>query len=234
MAMSASPMPVQDVRPGVSQPALNIRTNGLPSRPNQFISKKIPDAAQLENTSAEVPERRLPPGSLRSPSNSATGNRESLSDIQPTAEDLPRTPKAAESFNPVIATVPPDDNAPLEDYIPDPEPENPEPLQDYSKDSEATVKESNEYGAPWLPPQPEPIAAPLTKVHFSCYQSHRSMLLSNNFWYPVPCMTCQRQDREVRHRCTFCCLRICTDCFQALQSCKDRSLAELMETRTVN
>ena len=85
--------------------------------------------------------------------------------------------------------------------------------------------------APYVPPLPEPlIVPPLTKVHFSCFQSHRSMPVSNNVWYAVPCMTCSKLDQEVRYRCTFCCLRICTNCFQSLQKCKDRSLAELVST----
>jgi len=71
---------------------------------------------------------------------------------------------------------------------------------------------------------------PLTKVHFACYQSHRSFAVSNNVRYPVPCMTCLKSDQQLRWRCTFCCLRICGDCVQAIQKCKARSLKELLES----
>ncbi|EEH33633.2 hypothetical protein PAAG_04683 [Paracoccidioides lutzii Pb01] len=70
---------------------------------------------------------------------------------------------------------------------------------------------------------------PLTKVHFSCYQSHRYFAASNNSVYPVPCMACLKEDQLLRWRCTFCCLRICRECMQTIQKCKRRSLKELME-----
>jgi len=71
---------------------------------------------------------------------------------------------------------------------------------------------------------------PLNKVHFACYQSHRSFAVSNNVRYPVPCMTCLKSDQQLRWRCTFCCLRICGDCVQAIQKCEARSLKELLES----
>src|SRR5436190_15607934 len=71
---------------------------------------------------------------------------------------------------------------------------------------------------------------PLNKVHFACYQSHRSFAVSNNVRYPVPCMTCLKSDQQLRWRCTFCCLRICGDCVQAIQKCKARSLKELLKS----
>ncbi|EEH17486.1 hypothetical protein PABG_00049 [Paracoccidioides brasiliensis Pb03] len=70
---------------------------------------------------------------------------------------------------------------------------------------------------------------PLTKVHFSCYQSHRYFAASNNSVYPVPCMACLKEDQLLRWRCTFCCLRICRECMQTIQKCKRRSLKELMD-----
>ncbi|PGG96249.1 hypothetical protein GX51_07917 [Blastomyces parvus] len=84
------------------------------------------------------------------------------------------------------------------------------------------------------PPQKQPrlkknLIPPLTKIHFSCYQSHRYLAPSNNIVYPVPCMTCLNDDQLIRWRCTFCCLRICGDCMQTMQKCKRRSLKELME-----
>jgi hypothetical protein len=54
------------------------------------------------------------------------------------------------------------------------------------------------------------------------------MPVAQNTWCPVPCMTCQKMDREIRHRCVFCCLRVCEGCYLSLQRCQRRSLAELM------
>lgn len=89
--------------------------------------------------------------------------------------------------------------------------------------------DSDTSNEPYVPPVEENITAPpLTKIHYACYQSHRSMPTSNNVWYAVPCMTCQKVDQEVRHRCTFCCLRVCRACYESLQKCANRSLAELM------
>lgn len=80
------------------------------------------------------------------------------------------------------------------------------------------------------PPPPEivEVAPPITKVHYHCYQDHCSMPASRNAWHSIPCMTCMKADRQIRFRCTFCCLRICSDCFDELQKIQDRSLSELV------
>ncbi|DAA77621.1 TPA_exp: Uncharacterized protein A8136_6167 [Trichophyton benhamiae CBS 112371] len=70
---------------------------------------------------------------------------------------------------------------------------------------------------------------PLTNSHFSCYHFHKTFARSSNVLYPLTCMTCLKADQEVRWRCTFCCLRICTDCLGGIKRCKDRSLIEFME-----
>ncbi|KAL4888101.1 hypothetical protein BDV59DRAFT_189276 [Aspergillus ambiguus] len=125
------------------------------------------------------------------------------------------------------AEEPPSDDAqdPLEDYIPDPEPELDGP-GDGGDDDDAVEEDTG----PWTPPDYDPVAAPLNKLHFSCYQEHRAMLPANNQWYPLPCMTCQKFDREMRFRCVFCCLRVCGGCLEGLRKCPRRSLAQLMET----
>lgn len=110
---------------------------------------------------------------------------------------------------------------PLESFIPEPEPEVDASLEPVS---------SEENNGPWTPPDYEPVAAPLSKLHYACYQEHRSMPTANNVWHALPCMTCQKFDREMRYRCVFCCLRICAGCFQTLQKCPNRSLAQLMKT----
>lgn len=121
-----------------------------------------------------------------------------------------------------------DNDDPLEDFIPEPEPE---PDMD-GADAPFEPVSSEENNGPWTPPDIEPVAAPLNKLHFACYQGHRSMPAANNVWYPLPCMTCQKFDREVRYRCVFCCLRVCASCFQTLQKVPTRSLDQLMETIT--
>lgn len=80
-----------------------------------------------------------------------------------------------------------------------------------------------------LPPVQVTVVPPLTKVHFSCYQSHRSFMVSKNAHYSVPCMTCLKSDQQVRWRCTFCALRVCGDCVKGISKAKDRSLMVFLE-----
>ncbi|KAM5457547.1 hypothetical protein MaudCBS49596_000742 [Microsporum audouinii] len=79
------------------------------------------------------------------------------------------------------------------------------------------------------PKKVEYITPPLNNSHFSCYQYHTTFVRSSNALYPLTCMTCLKADQEVRWRCVFCCLRICSDCVKGIKSCKDRSLIEFME-----
>lgn len=204
----------------------------LKGRADQSRSKGTPENVQNESVPpakpAPPPEKPLPPVQLPSPPTSpemtVPGTFSPVRRWQDWPIGAPR---------PAIETVLQDEEDPLEDYIP--EPEESEPVQDSGRDLDVAVTpgqgKEGINGADDLPPppQPEPIAAPLTKVHFACYQSHKSMPVANNYWYSVPCMACQKVDQQYRYRCTFCCLRICGDCFQSLQRCKDRSLAELLE-----
>ena len=125
-----------------------------------------------------------------------------------------------------------DSEDPLEDYIPDPSPETEtetdEMLYQAQAGSGSGFAEDGEMdNDDWEPPMAD-VPAPLGKLHFACYQDHRSMPSSANVWHAVPCMTCLKQDREIRHRCVFCCLRICEGCFGTLQKCSRRSLDELL------
>lgn len=122
-------------------------------------------------------------------------------------------------------------NDSLEGFIPDPEPE---PELDGTNGTPNEAGSSEEDDRPFTPPEVEPVSVPLNKLHYSCYQEHRAMPVANNVWYALPCMTCQKFDREIRHRCVFCCLRVCADCFQTLKNCPRRSLAQLMETISTN
>lgn len=124
------------------------------------------------------------------------------------------------------------DGEPLEEYIPEPEPE-PESVDRMYADISPGLEpvpdvEHADMDDFWTPPGYEPVAAPLTKLHFACYQEHKSMPPAANVWHALPCMTCQKFDREVRHRCVFCCLRICEGCYQNLQKCSRRSLDKLL------
>jgi hypothetical protein len=122
----------------------------------------------------------------------------------------------------------------ISQFIPDPEPEpfdlpiSPDLIIDGQKTPDSSSNNSTIHNTvEWTPPLPDPVViAPLTRVHYDCFQAHRNMPQSNNVWYATACMTCQKLDQEVRHRCTFCCLRVCAACFERLQKSKDRSLAE--------
>lgn len=115
-----------------------------------------------------------------------------------------------------------DNGTPLEDFIPTPEPE--------AVENPLDPMPSNEQAQPYTPPDFVPVAAPLSRVHFACFQDHRAMPIAQNEWCPLPCQTCHNFDREIRHRCVFCCLRVCESCYQGLQKNSNRSLAELMKT----
>ena len=80
------------------------------------------------------------------------------------------------------------------------------------------------------PPNGFPIP-PLNIVHFSCYQSHTNMTPSKNIHAPVPCVVCGVDDTEMRHKCTWCCLRICGACMDALDEFEKRDLKSLVLKR---
>ncbi|MCJ1420510.1 hypothetical protein MMC32_006867 [Xylographa parallela] len=74
-------------------------------------------------------------------------------------------------------------------------------------------------------------AAPLTFIHRACYQSHRHMNNSKNDIAQVPCMACQVDDKEIRWKCSWCCLRVCNRCMEVLEGIKDRDLGALLQAR---
>ncbi|KAJ5092200.1 hypothetical protein NUU61_007070 [Penicillium alfredii] len=127
-------------------------------------------------------------------------------------------PPPAETFSSVTAPNH-EPAAPMDDY--DAIIEDPQGPLEIMPDDGPTPR-------PLTPPEVEPVAAPLNKVHFMCFQEHRAMPAAPNVWCPVPCMTCHKFDSNVRYRCVFCCLRICQDCYQTLEKCRHRSLKELM------
>ena len=114
------------------------------------------------------------------------------------------------------------ENSGSEEAQSQPDPEE----QEVSKKTPAVPREED---LP-IPKELTSVVQPLTSLHYSCYQAHRQIAMSRNVYYPVPCMTCHVVNREVRWRCTFCCLRVCAQCVEGIRSCKRRSLKEFMET----
>ncbi|KAJ5180412.1 hypothetical protein N7492_003622 [Penicillium capsulatum] len=221
-----------------------------PARPAPPSNKELPPPPKDQlppppRMPTTVPPRREVPRRQLSPREAP---REAPREIPPTARpvDVPLAPQpirpsvtapalmASSPQSPpeprgLSATLSPppdreyrDTGTPLEDFIPTPEPEPAEnPLDPVSSDEPVQ---------PYTPPEVEPVAAPLNRVHFACFQDHRAMPVAQNEWCPLRCQTCHKFDREIRHRCVFCCLRICEACYQGLQKCPNRSLAELMKT----
>ncbi|KAL6809200.1 hypothetical protein GGI42DRAFT_232621 [Trichoderma sp. SZMC 28013] len=71
-------------------------------------------------------------------------------------------------------------------------------------------------------------ARPLTDMHFSCFQQHRTMARRSNRNCPLTCQTCDRADVEDRWVCAFCHLRICDGCYRKLGSYQ-RDLRRLVD-----
>ena len=71
-------------------------------------------------------------------------------------------------------------------------------------------------------------APAITSIHHDCYQSHSRVFKLPNKHYPVPCMVCKVDNREQRWKCTWCCLRICTDCMESLKKIEGRALRVLV------
>ncbi|KAF7917256.1 uncharacterized protein EAE97_012049 [Botrytis byssoidea] len=59
-------------------------------------------------------------------------------------------------------------------------------------------------------------APPITSQHIDCFQSHRFMRRSRNNLCPLQCQTCSKGDYEQQWKCTWCCLRVCSDCMAVL------------------
>lgn len=165
-----------------------------------------PPSAPMRTSAHDIPTNQVPRNSIQ-------------------AATVPHAPQPIRPPSiPVVERIPSDESVPRVGNNEDSIDANVE-----STDNEATPTASQE-NAPWMPPEVEPVAAPLNFLHYDCYQEHRAMPVTQNVWYPVPCMTCQKHDQEIRHRCVFCCLRVCVGCFQALQKCQRRSLQQLMES----
>lgn len=74
------------------------------------------------------------------------------------------------------------------------------------------------------------IKAPaISSTHYNCYQSHSRVFKLPNKHYPLPCMVCKVDNKEQRWKCTWCCLRICTDCMESLKNIEGRTLRVLVQ-----
>lgn len=210
VAVSPQAPPQSQTRPAQSQPAYTQAQSPVqaPAQVQPPITQSLPGYHAAQAT---------PPAPRPQP---AQTNQASRGPSAPTSQQPP-TPSQAPPPDLTPAPQPStstDALTPLEDFIPTPEGGS-TPLDQTSSDEQASYTPSDDI---------EPIAAPLSKIHYACFQEHRNMPVAQNTWCPVPCMTCQKMDREIRHRCVFCCLRVCEGCYTSLQRCRRRSLAELM------
>ncbi|KAJ5981624.1 hypothetical protein N7499_009324 [Penicillium canescens] len=227
----------------------------LPSPPKEVLQapKVNPYFPPIPSPRDGVPERRpiervpVPaPTSAPSPVSPSqprtTGMRSQQPKPQPQLQPDPNTFQQAPAPAPVPApeliqaqappvTLSPPESLPaqeeatspaLEDFIPTPD--STEPPLDVPAMPQRDLAPS-----PFVPPEVEPLAPKLNMVHFQCFQEHRNMPVAQNVWCPLPCFACQKFDIEIRHRCVFCCLRVCEGCYQTLQKCKNRSLEVLLE-----
>lgn len=217
MLQSTSPPPAP-----FSNPTHPYNARPLPSFPRVPVPKPADPVPVQQSTpppsdGSEPEPERMPEPSTR------------LEDVE--QKQAPVNPAPAPRYQPYQPREQPpvaaadDDEDPLEDYIPDPEPE-----LDGPGDAVDIVSAGEDDTGPWTPPEYEPVAPPLNKLHYACYQEHRAMLPAQNLWYPLPCMACQKFDRETRFRCVFCCLRVCGACHEGLKKSPHRSLARWMET----
>ena len=150
--------------------------------------------------------------------------KKSQPDFHAPQQPTPVTPSSPPQVPTIVQDPAPADeaNSPqLEEFIPTPESAEPPAVPEQPREELAP--------SPFVPPDVEPVAPKLNEIHLTCYQQHRAMPVAQNTWCPMPCMTCQKFDIEIRHRCVFCCLRICEPCYQTLQKCNNRSVEELVD-----
>ncbi|KAH6668026.1 hypothetical protein B0J14DRAFT_176859 [Halenospora varia] len=69
----------------------------------------------------------------------------------------------------------------------------------------------------------------ITDVQLDCYQAHRFMRPGKNAVCSTGCMVCGGLDREMRWRCSWCCLSACRGCVQVLASIPGKDLRVCLE-----
>ncbi|RHZ72590.1 hypothetical protein CDV55_102301 [Aspergillus turcosus] len=232
VSVSVAPSAATPAPPApVASPQYSVRTDSAPIRPARPQNdKELPPnpLPSLPPASASLEPEDIHPAfrnGISAARNYNYARPARARDELPVPTPPQRTPSSGNS-------VPPDAGDPLEDFIPDPEPEQEPELDGASGPLESVSSDEN--NGPFTPPEIEPVTVPLNRLHYACFQEHRTMMPTNNVWHSLPCMVCQKFDREMRYRCVFCCLRICADCYQNLQKVPSRSLARLMETMPAN
>lgn len=76
--------------------------------------------------------------------------------------------------------------------------------------------------------------APIRRTHLLCYTAHGVMKKASKIRHPLPCMACKGERSPRLWRCTFCYLRICDRCKDALRSFDNNSLQRLLESRGID
>lgn len=224
------PIPPQDL-PAIPAPSQLTENPYFPSvrdvqdrRPIQRVPVPAPAAA---------PAQAPAPAPAKAPSPRATGlrNKPSQPDLRVQEPSPPVTLPA--QYPPSPLPSPPAQEPQVQEAreaqdAPSPQPEDFIPTPDSAEPLDLATARS-EAPSPFVAPDVEPVAPSLNKIHLTCYQQHRAMPVAQNKWCPMPCMTCNKFDTEIRHRCVFCCLRVCVGCYQTLQKCKNRSVEELVD-----
>ncbi|KAJ5326083.1 uncharacterized protein N7506_009185 [Penicillium brevicompactum] len=225
------PIPPQDL-PAIPAPSQLTENPYFPSirdaqerRPIQRVPVPAP---------APAPAQAPAPAPAKAPSPRATGlrNKASQPDLRVQEPTPPMTLPPAPQYptpqpSPQPAAQEPQEVREVQDE-PSPQPEDFIPTPDSAEPNEIPSARSEDT-SPYVAPDFEPVAPSLNKTHLTCYQEHRAMPIAQNKWCPMPCMTCNKFDTEIRHRCVFCCLRVCEGCYQMLQKCKNRSVEELVD-----
>ncbi|KAJ5884061.1 uncharacterized protein N7473_010947 [Penicillium subrubescens] len=196
---------------GLRQPSQQAPASGIPvvvspQAPQsqsqlQLQSQTRPAQSQPAYTQAQPPITQSLPGYHAAQAAPAPPTPQSQVQAQPAQTNQASrgpapTPTPSQAPPPNLTPAPPQPSAstdaltPLEDFIPTPDGGS-TPLDQTSSDEQASYTPSDDT---------EPIAAPLSKIHYACFQEHRNMPVAKNTWCPVPCMTCQKMDREIRHR----------------------------------
>ncbi|EEA22236.1 hypothetical protein TMatcc_008327 [Talaromyces marneffei ATCC 18224] len=209
----AQPQPTQSTRPP--------RTTSLNGpQNNTYQDRRPPQHRQITNLQPNQPRPNLSPGPPPGQSKRPISEAPSISQFIPDPEPEPELPDSEQEPDLILDNQSSNSSG-----------KTPSTNSNSSSSSNHSISPGlKQFPDGYVPPIPEPmIIPPLTNVHFGCFQSHASMPATSNVWYATACMTCKKVDQEVRHRCTFCCMRICAGCYEQLKKCKNRDLRELVD-----
>ncbi|GAM38759.1 hypothetical protein TCE0_033r09756 [Talaromyces pinophilus] len=215
-----SPLQVQpQPQPPQNQSARPPRTTSLNSPPNNtYQDRRPPQHRQVTNLQPNQPRPNLSPNGPGPQTQRPVSEAPSISQFIPDPEPEPELPDSEQEPDLILDNQSSNSSGKT-------------PSTNSNSSSNHSISPGlKQFPDGYIPPIPEPmIIPPLTNVHYGCFQSHASMPATSNVWYATACMTCKKVDQEVRHRCTFCCMRICAGCYEELRKCKNRDLRELMD-----